>query len=129
MKHTSIVKRISAGLVVLACIMGFTFTNVASASVVPSDMPITTHGQKAIACFVFARAQRLPKDMVNFHLQAVGDETKTAGGVYQLGYNVGLLDAYGYANANKFGGSRSAARTDAAAQLYKLVGCNIDVNI
>ena len=129
MKHTSIVKRISAGAVVIACIMGLTFTNVASANVIPADMPVSTTAYKAIQCFVFARAQSLPKDMVNFHLNAVGEEQKTAGGVFQLGYNGGLLDAYGYANSSKFGGSREAARRDAATKLYKLVGCNTNVTI
>lgn len=111
-------------LVALAASVG----GISAAQASTSDMQITAAVRQSVQCFSFARAHGLGKDVLGVYLKRVGKASGTAGAVYHLGYSEGMLDAYGYANASKFP-SAGHARLDAAKQLYKLVGCTINVKI
>ena len=128
--HKSCLKLVGAALLFIATLVGVSISSVANAAQ-PVDLSITHEVKKSVACFSFARAQNLGDEVLNTYLRRIGKASGTAGAVYQLGYNEGLLDAYGYANASKFEEfvSVKAARFDAAKALYKLVGCTINESI
>ena len=126
MTNTKSQKFFIVGVLFLALAIGASFSGAAQAST--SDMQISATAKQSVQCFALARAQRLNVDILELYIKRIGKASGTAGAVFWLGYTEGTLDAYGYAHASKFP-SAQAARLDAATQLYKLMGCTINVKI
>ena len=121
----SVRKYIITTLLVVAGIMGLSVHSAANAV----DLQITQEVKKSVACFSFARAQRLPTSTLDVFIKRIGKHNGDAGAVYWLGYSEGSIDAYGFSNSSKFGNSMELARIDAATNLYKMLGCTINVKI
>lgn len=123
-KQMTVWARIGAVLLLIGALAGF---NAAQATAL--DLNITAEVKKSVSCFSFARAQRLPSSTLDTFIKRIGKHSGDAGAVYWLGYSEGALDAYGFSNSSKFGGSMELARIDAATNLYKMLGCTINVSI
>jgi hypothetical protein len=118
-----IVKRILAAVAVITLLVGAGASSAVGAN--PSDMYLSAHAKQSVICFVYARAQGLDEVTTGTFIKRIGKAKDTAGAIWTLGHTVGLLDAYGYANASRFG-SAEAGRVDAARALYKMSGCTIN---
>ena len=125
--HKDLTNLVGAALLAVAAFIGVALSGVVQAQ--PVDLQITPEVKKSVACFSFARAQRLPTSTLDVFIKRIGKHSGDAGAVYWLGYSEGSLDAYGFSNSSKFGNSMELARIDAATNLYKLLGCTINVKI
>lgn len=124
--HKSCVKWVGVALLVIASFMAVSVSSTANAQT--TDLHITSEVRNAVACFAFARAQNLGHDVLDVYLKRIGKASGSAGAVYYLGYSEGMVDAYGFANASKLGGVKPA-KLHAAINMYKLMGCTLNVSI
>lgn len=124
--HKDCLKLAGALILGVAMFVAVSISSIAQAQIV--DLYVTAEVKQSVACFSFARAQGKGNEELNVYLSRIGKASESAGAVYHLGYNEGMLDAYGYANSSKFAG-KVEARIDAAKQLYKLIGCTINESI
>jgi len=121
-------KAIAGALVAVALLAGAANIAAHAATLTQEQFNVQYEGdirsaRAAAACAILAKFAGEDQITVGIFAKRVGKFKNHLNVSYTVGYTMGLLDAWGAANAARLGGY-TKSRLHAAKHLYKLQGCN-----